>query len=143
MLSYRVKLCCNDMAQPHNPVYSAEFKSRQVPALYPDDPLSKKPIPTRFRGSVDKRLRSIPEYTTLIRDAVDQFFQRLDGGDTTAPVQYESTEFQKVYLRDFPLPEEVATVWNRLTRKEKNDLAQSGVIREMKARGLYDRTMDR
>jgi hypothetical protein len=62
---------------------------------YPDDPLSKQAIAIRFRGSVDAKLRSIPEYSTLIRDAVDEYFTRLESPVTTALGQSQS---------DIPLP---------------------------------------
>jgi hypothetical protein len=80
---------------------SESFLKKRFPAKHPDDPLSKQAIAIRFRGSVDKKLRSIPEYSTLIRDAVDEYFARLENPVgkvvTTALQQHEAPS-------DIPLP---------------------------------------
>ncbi|WP_404789273.1 hypothetical protein [Altericista sp. CCNU0014] len=82
------------MSNP-NPVIPDKFRAAMYRPKYPDDPLSKQAIAIRFRGSVDAKLRSIPEYSTLIRDAVDEYFTRLESPVTSALQQPQS---------DIPLP---------------------------------------
>jgi hypothetical protein len=71
----------------YNPVISENFIASRYPKKYPEDPLSKNAIAIRFRGSVDKKLRAIPEYSTLIRDAVDEYFTRLESPVVTTQTQ--------------------------------------------------------
>lgn len=110
-----------------------------IPAIYPNDPLSKKPIPIRFKTSIDKRLRSIPEYTTLIRDAVDQFFQRVDGGDRVTSVESipEFTGESKTFNLRLPagLQEVISTALSS-TGVSRSELFQIAIAKELKSRGL-------
>jgi hypothetical protein len=75
-----------------NPVQSDLFKAKRHPAKYPDDPLSDKAIAIRFRTSVDKKLRAIPEYSGLVRDCVDKYFDDLANPQPVAPARVSTDD---------------------------------------------------
>ncbi len=100
---------------------SEAFLRKRFPTKYPEDPLSPKAIAIRFRTSVDKKLRAIPEYSGLVRTAVDQYFERLESGpvsepklQTLPPIEDDGRPMEKVGARvPAVVSEAIATVPNR------------------------------
>lgn len=126
-----------------NPVMSPKFIAARTPQKYPDDPLSDKAIAIRFKTSVDKKLRAIPEYSGLVRDCVDKYFDDLANphagkslSSTDEPINladYGSLADKVSFVR---LPQKVEEAWRQLGAQQRADVLRVGAIREMKRRGM-------